>query len=97
MRKTIKIIFRDIRRFLRGLSKGEGLIFLIVWILIVFRVVFPIKHMPNGYVVYLDPIQESELCVEDATGCDVDVSRTFTAVGVLGLTALGTIILKRKK
>lgn len=73
------------------------MVFLIVWTLIVLRVMFPIKHMPNGYVVYLDPILESGICVEESVGCDVDVSRTFTAAGVLGLTALGVGILKRRE
>lgn len=96
MRKIFYYIIRDVSKFLRSLSPREQFWFAIVWVLIVLRVVFPIKHMDNGYVLYLHPFQEQEMCLIRAANCEVDISRTFAAVGTLGLTALGIGYLKRR-
>jgi len=96
MRRTCKIIWKDIRWFLNNLSQLERLVFLLVWLFFVLRVVFPVKHMANGYVIYLDPIFESEVCLKEGVGCDVDVSRTFLWVGLVSLTVLGLGYLNRR-
>ncbi|PIR87013.1 MAG: hypothetical protein COU11_02165 [Candidatus Harrisonbacteria bacterium CG10_big_fil_rev_8_21_14_0_10_49_15] len=95
MVQIYKYIVRDLRRWLRSLSPREQAVFAVIWLLMVLRAVFPILHMPNGYVLYLYPFQESELC--ETVACDLDRSRTFAASATLGLTALGIGVLLRKR
>ena len=95
MFKVFGYIVRDIRGWLKGLSRGEQIAFVVIWVLMILRASFPILHVPNGYVLYLYPWQDWKLC--ELQICDLDRSRTFAASATLGLTALGVGALLRSK
>ena len=95
MRKTLQVILRDARSFINSFHGWWRLGFIIIFLLMVFRVLYPVLHIENGYVLYLYPFFEQEICLKEI--CNIDRSRTFTAVGTLGLTFLGLWYIKNEK
>ena len=65
--------------------------------LICLRIILPVWHRADGYVVRLYPFWESAVCTARDSECNIDRSRTAFESGSVALAALGILYMRRKR
>lgn len=77
-----------LRQHINEVEDTLGKIIIILAIVIItIRIIFPVRHLVDGYVLYAYPWQEFNIC-EINSACGIDRSRTaFESAGVVFLAA----------
>lgn len=86
-----------LRHQLRQLSRGEQVIVVVAATFIAVRIILPVWHLWDGYLLHAYPFRESEICLRQRADCQVDRSTTAIQAGSAGLIALGVVLARRTR
>lgn len=100
MLKTGRFFKEIFKRLRREVHEQDTLGKIIVIIAVTFasiRIILPVWHRADGYVLYEYPFYGSAVCLERSADCQVDRSRTATgSIGFL-LAAAGLAYIRKKR
>jgi hypothetical protein len=88
-------MLRWLRAQANTLPPVDQAIVIVAFVLISLRIILPIWHTDNGYLLYWYPFEESEVCVQEKAKCNIDRSRTAVESGSIALFVAGILLMRR--
>lgn len=97
MQRLLEQLRRWFAKRYSKLSAGNQLLVVVLITFMVVRVIFPVWHLWDGYLIHIYPFRESELCLRQRADCQVDRSNTAIQAGSFGLLAVGILLAHKKR
>ena len=94
--KLLLNLITFIRNHVHGETDVGKAIVILAIILVTIRIIFPVRHLPDGYVIYVYPWGGVTEC-DSSIDCNIDRSRTAIESGSVLLLATSLLYTRHRR